>query len=354
MDIEYGVGKVFCTRCGMAYSKRRNFFPVSYAKLHKGIGYTPVCRKCIDQMFREYLDEFGDTALAARQICRKLDLYYDDRLFELVSNKATPNNVMFQYLYRLTMSTYAGKSYDDTLINENGTIDPRKDSLTKLYVNNTEEESDESEEQVEPVEPEPEPEPEVDEAEEEQVSEDVISFWGKGYTPEMYRRLEQRWAYWSSKYPEGEELDVGTEVILRQICSLELDINRDRAAGRPVDKSVNTLNTLLGSLNLKPVQKKDDLDSSINNTPLGVWLYRFENKRPLPDNYPDSPILKYIFTWMGHLCKMLGVKGNKYTQLYEEAIRRNTVEKPEYEGDEDDLEDQFLEFLEDSPSYNDA
>ena len=353
MDIEYGVGKVFCTRCGMAYTKRRNFFPVSYAKLHKGIGYVPVCRKCIDQMFREYLDEFGDTALAARQICRKLDLYYDDKLFGLVSNKAAANNVMFQYLYRLTNSTYAGKSYDDTLINENGTIDPRKDSLTKLYTkNDVEEEPTKNEEPADVIEQDP--EPIAEEIEEEPVSDEIIAFWGKGYSPEMYRRLEQRWAYWSSKYPKDEELDIGTEVILRQICSLELDINRDRAADRPVDKSVNTLNTLLGSLNLKPVQKKDDFDSSINNTPLGVWLYRFENKRPLPDNYPDSPILKYIFTWMGHLCKMLGVKGNKYTQLYDEAIRRNTVDKPEYEGDEDELEEQFLEFLEDTPSYNDA
>ena len=76
---------------------------------------------------------------------------------------------------------------------------------------------------------------------------------------------------------------------------------------------------------------------------MGVWLYRFENERPLPDEYDESKILKYIFTWMGHLCKMLGVKGNKYTKLYEDEIAKYAVEKPEYDGDD---EDSFLDMLE--------
>ena len=38
---------------------------------------------------------------------------------------------------------------------------------------------------------------------------------------------------------------------------------------------------------------------------------------------------------MGHLCKMLGVK-NGYTKLYDEEIDRLRVEKPEYDGDDDE------------------
>ena len=99
-------------------------------------------------------------------------------------------------------------------------------------------------------------------------------------------------------------VDIGTEVIIKQICFLELDINRDRAEGKPVDKNVNTLNTLLGSANLKPAQKKGDenLEKELENTPMGVWLWRYENQRPLPEVSEDlkdvNGIKKYIFTWI--------------------------------------------------------
>ena len=353
MEVEYAASKVVCTRCGMGFSKRKGYFPVSYARLHKGIGYIPVCRTCIEQMYSTYLNQSGDVRLAIRQICRKLDLYYADNIVDHVEKKATSMSIMSRYMSRLTTTAYAGMSYDDTLMEENNSADPRQDKSGEMFKQTLAPEAEDtkdvsSEASETPTEPEPVEEPEP----EEPVSEEDVQFWGTGYSSDMYKSLNQRWAYWMSKYPDDAELDIGTEVILKQICSLELDINRDRASGRPVDKYITTLNTLLGSLNMKPVQKKDDADASINNTPLGVWLYRFENEKPLPDTYKDSPILKYVFTWMGHLCKMLGVKGNKYTQLYEEEIRKNTVERPEYEG-EDDLEEQYLEFLEETPSYND-
>ena len=174
----------------------------------------------------------------------------------------------------------------------------------------------------------------------EDIPQEVRIFWGSGYTPEMYVELEQRRQYWMSRLGTENDLDIGTEALIRQICSLELDINRDRAAGRSVEKSITALNTLLGSANLKPVQKKqpDDADAALENTPLGVWLYRYENKRPLPEVDDDlkdvNGIKKYIFTWMGHLCRMLGDK-NTYSKLYEDEIEKYRVQRPEY-ADEDD------------------
>ena len=103
----------------------------------------------------------------------------------------------------------------------------------------------------------------------------------------------------------------------------------------------NALNTLLGSANLKPAQKKSDADTEneLANTPLGVWLWKYENKRPLPEideQLKDvNGIKKYVFTWMGHLCKMLNIK-NTFTRLYEEEIERLRVEKPEYEDEDEE------------------
>lgn len=315
MAIEVSTDRARCYKCGTEYSKHRGNFPVSYSAFHKGVGFTPICKTCIDNLYNSYLSQCNDSKAAMRQVCRKLDLYWNENLFNSMMKKVAAKSIVIQYIARINSVTYAGKSYDDTLL-EDGTMW----NFSKAEVQEEKEELN----IPEPVE----------------VSQEVIDYWGEGYPADMYRQLEQRRHYWVSGLGDDVNLDVGTEAIIRQICSLELDINRDRAAGKSVDKSVGALNNLLGSANLKPVQKKqEDLESQFSSTPLGVWLYRYENERPLPeidDELKDvNKIKKYVFTWMGHLCKMLGIK-NGYSEMYEEEIRKLRVEKPEYDGDDDE------------------
>ncbi len=327
MPIEVNTDKAVCSRCGRAYGSYKGHFPTSYSGLYKGTGHLPICKDCADIIFNDYLNQCGDAKLAARQFCRKLDIYWNEAVLDSVSKRNSNRTIITAYMQRINTTNFVGKSYDDTLNEEGG-----------LWALPGNEEASGYEEVCK----QPEGENEITE-----VSSEVAAFWGSGYTPAMYAELEQRRTYWMSRLGgEGTELDIGTEAIIRQICSLELDINRDRAAGRSVEKSVTALNTLLGSANLKPVQKKqDDMDSSLASTPLGVWLYRYENKRPLPEIDEElkdvNGLRRYVFTWMGHLCKMLGLK-NAYSKMYEDEIARLRVEKPEYDGDDDEA---FLEEL---------
>ena len=322
MAIEVNTDRVICTKCGISYGRRKGYFPVNYGMLYKGTGHTAVCRDCIDKMYDAYLSQCEDPGRAVRQMCRKLDLYWDEKLFNQTYSKTSPRTVMTQYMAKLTGASYAGKSYDDTLSKE-GSLWTFGEA---------------------PEEPEPaEPAATViwdDDSDSEMPDERVIAFWGPGYTPGMYRELERRFSLWMEKFPKGVDVDIGTEAIIRQICSLELDINRDRAKGKSVDKSINALNTLLGSANLKPVQRKqEEADANLDGTPLGVWIQRFEKERPLPEVDEDckdvNHLRKYVFIWMGHLCKMLGLK-NGYEKMYEDEIARLRVEKPEYDGDDDE------------------
>lgn len=296
--------KVICSRCGQAYGRKAAGFQQSYSALYKGAGYLPICKTCVDSLYSDYLTQCGNSRDAVRQMCRKLDMYWSADVYNIVEKKNTSRTIMSTYIQRINTITYAGKSYDDTLREE--------DTLWAFS-------SD------------------VDK----KISEDVISLWGPGYTTTMYEELEQRRAYWMDHLPEGVELDIGTEAIIRQICSLEIDINRDRAMGKSVEKSIAAFNQLLGSANLKPVQRKqDDMDAALSETPLGVWLYRYENKRPLPEIDDDlkdvNGLRRYVFIWMGHLCKMLGLK-NAYSQMYEDEIAKYRVAKPEYDGDDDEV-----------------
>lgn len=319
MAIEMSSDVAICSRCGKKYSRRKGYFPVSYAVLHKGIGHIPVCKECIDTMYNTYLAQCNNAKDAVRQLCRKLDLYWSESVYDLVQRKSTTRSMMTQYIAKINTVSYAGKSYDDTL-SEEGTLWNFTPEINEESVEVTD---------VTPI-----------ETVEVETPEEIIAFWGSGYSDEMYRELEQRRQYWMSKFPEGIELDVGTEALIRQICSLELDINRDRIAGKSVDKSVNALNNLLGSANLKPAQQKADGDNAQENTPFGVWIRRWETQRPVPDPDPEledvDGIVRYISIWfLGHLCKMLGIK-NTYCKLYEEEIAKMRVDRPEYEDEDDE------------------
>lgn len=324
MSIEVNGSSYVCKKCGLAYNRMKGYFPVSYSYLYKGSGYLPFCRSCIDSMYEDYLEKSQDPKAAVKQMCRKLDLYWNEAVFNSVKNKATAHSMMTLYISKTNNTKYIGKSYDDYLL-ENGAL---WTSIQTPDNNNIERTNDINIEDAD-----------TDDTYED-ITDEVKTFWGTGYSPSMYRELERRKQYWMSEFPDGYEPDVGTNALIRQICALELDINRDRAAGKPVDKNINTLNTLLGSACLKPVQQKvEDISGATESTPMGVWIYRYENLRPLPEvdeSLKDvNGIKKYVFTWMGHVCKMLGIK-NTYTKLYEEEIDRLRVEKPEYSEDDDE------------------
>lgn len=325
MAMEINTDKAICTKCGIAYGRHKGYFPVSYSLLYKGTGYMPICRKCLDDMYNAYLAECNNQADAVRQMCRKLDLYWSDEIFRMATVKSANRSTMTSYIAKINTVTYAGKSYDDTLKKEDilwnfKLIPPASDTA---------------------IQSDPEP---IEDTEDtltmEDIANEVKDFWGAGYTADMYAELEKRYSAWVSRFPKNMELDIGTEALIKQICALEMDINRDRAQGKSVDKNVTVLNTLLGSANLKPVQRQNnETEADAINNPLGVWIYRYEHQRPLPeidDELKDvNGLLRYIFVWMGHLFKMLGKKCG-FTKMYEEEIERLKIERPEFADEEEE------------------
>lgn len=319
--IEVNASSSTCRKCGTAYGRLKGYFPVSYSYLYKGTGYLPYCKECVDGMFAAYLAECKDPKMAVRQMCRKLDLYWNEKVYEAVEKQNSTRSMMTSYISKINAVKLASKSYDDTLIEEGALwLEPKAYTDIQLdegVIAHT-----------------------IDNAE---ISDEIIAFWGPGYTPSMYIELENRYKYWMSRFPNKEDIDIGTEALVRQICNLEIDINRDRAAGKSIDKNVNTLNNLLGSAMLKPAQQKDETEASINETPLGVWIDRWEKKRPIPEPDPTlkdvDKIVKYITVWFyGHISKTLGIK-NMYCDMYEKEMEKMKVSRPEaYSVEEDDDE----------------
>lgn len=320
MSFEMSSDRAICCRCGTAYGRRKGYFPVSYAAMYRGVGYLPFCKTCVDSLYNEYLAQCGDAKQAVRQMCRKLDLYWHETVFDSVEKKATTRTMMTNYITRVNNIAYAGKSYDDTLLAEG--VLWSGDTGAAAHGEKTAVSAGDSTEVS------------IDD-----IPADVITYWGPGYTPDMYQDLQQRRTYWVNNLPEDIVLDVGTEARIRQICNLELDINRMRAAGKATDKLSANLSKLISDMNLDPSSRGEE-NAAFDKTPFGVWIDRWENKRPIPE--PDEEfkdvdgIVRYISTWLlGHLCAMFGVK-NKNTRLYEDKIAELRVEKNLSEEDDDE------------------
>ena len=324
MALELETDKAICCRCGTAYGRRKGNFPVCYATLYKGTGFIPYCKNCIDTLYNDYYKQSNDAKKTVRQMCRKLDLFWNEQIFDAVEKKASKRALMTNYITRINNIGYAGKSYDDTLSAE-GTLWAFTDAEVKA--------AKEYAAQAEVAE-EDETALTMDD-----IDEHAISYWGPGYTPDMYQDLEQRRNYWINNLPDGIVPDIGMEALIRQICNLEIDINRARAEGKPVDKQIGVLDKLISSMNLKPGQKTDD-NSAFDKTPFGVWIDRWEYKRPIPEPDPElddyDGIIKKITTWfLGHICAMFGFK-NKYCKLYEDKIASLRIEREDTEDDDDE------------------
>lgn len=309
----------YCSRCKKKYSRQKANFPSSQSTLYKGNGgYLTICNNCLDELYEHYQTVLGSDEAALRRICLKFDYYWNPEVFNLTGNTRTTNSRVKSYISKTNLYRWNGKTFDDTLDEE--------------YAKKIEEEAVEKSEIIKVVEP-------VYDSENQEivVDESVVQYWGTGFTPEMYVELENRRKYWLSQYPDGTILNPGEEGILRQICNLEISINQDRAAGKPIEKSVNALNALFGSMNLKPSQKKELEDNGI---PFGVEIARFEDDEPIPEpdeDFKDVDNLRHnIITWfLGSLCKTAGIK-NDYSRLFENEVSKYTVERPKYEDNEED------------------
>ena len=289
--------------------------------MYRGSGYLPFCNDCLDRLFDYYKEIYKDERAAMRRICMKIDLYWNDSIYDMVERTAGVNSRIRNYIGKTNIIRYIDKTFDDTLEEED--VNNTNAQPTKIDSGYEQEFVQQS------------PEEEI------VIPEEIVLFWGPGYTPKMYLELEARRKFWISKYPGGYNFDIGEEALIRQICNLEIDINHDRAAGKSIDKNVNMLNTLLGSLNLKPTQKKnDESDADLENMPFGVGIRKWENTRPIPEPDPElkdvDNIVRYITVWfLGHLCHMVGIK-NTYCKLYEEEMERLRVTAPEYEDEDDE------------------
>ncbi len=295
-----------CPTCGEKILKLSDF-PASQSELYAGYDYhIPICRKCLDSLFKHYADFYnGNEEMAIRRICEKFDIYYNQSLLD-ASNKITKTKSRIQsYISKVNLVQYKGKTYDTTLGEDRSdtiieTLDDVKDSKkAKLK---------------------------------------TVKFFGTGFEDDDYAFLEDEYLDWTTRHECSTKAQ---EEVFKQICYAQLDILKAKRAGLLTKDLTKTLQDLLATANLQPKQTKDNTLAEQNT--FGTLIRKWENEKPIPE--PDEEwkdvdgIAKYITIYfLGHLCKMMGIK-NSYSKMYETEMARYKVDKPEYEDDDEALFD---------------
>lgn len=146
--------------------------------------------------------------------------------------------------------------------------------------------------------------------------------------------LENEYIDWEGKY----DLDTKSiQFLVKQICNLQLIIKKKIEKNQDVQKELKTIQDLMTSSALKPVQESAAMSAEYNT--LGTWAKKFENEKPFSgvlDEYKDVDGIKKLIKifFLGHMCKMLNVQGD-ISEEYEIEMSKYTVSVDE----EDDYVD---------------
>lgn len=281
-----------CTCCGQIKKITSEYFYKSYSALYKSNidNRMTVCKDCVLELVEQFKLRFNSDIRALYEMCKLLDVYYELNLYnsaltqsEKSKKKSNPYQIYFQKA--LSLPQYKNKTFIDSEL-----FDKEKE----------------------------------DETISEEIGRDLVDFWGNGLSQSDYDFLEKEYHSLTTRY----ECDsYSQEVLFQEIANQRLDIKKKRQNGSSVDKELKTLQDLLGSANIKPVQESNALASE--QVTFGTLIKKYENEKPIPEplgEWNDADwIKKYVLTWfLGHFSKMMGAK-NKYSEMYEDEIKKYTV-----------------------------
>lgn len=304
--------KYKCTMCGISWDTRKNHFSKSaHPKYQANDGYIEICNDCRDKYYKKLIDFYsGNEEHAIRHMCMEFGWVYHIDALTASRQISVDRSRISHYLAKKNLGQTAriGTTYFDSMKFEQQhkreevieTLDDVKDSKkAKLK---------------------------------------TVKFFGTGFEDDDYVFLEDEYLDWTTRHECNTKAQ---EEVFKQICYAQLDILKAKRAGLPTKDLTKTLQDLLATANLQPKQTRDNTLAEQNT--FGTLIRKWENERPIPE--PDEEwkdvdgIVRYITVYfLGHLCKMMGIK-NSYSRLYEEEMAKYKVEKPEYEDDDEALFD---------------
>ena len=232
-----------CCCCGTKYHEQKNNFYKSTSILFRGNNeYLPICRRCMDDIYMQYLSVTGDPYNSLRIIARQWDLYLNNSMFKRIAKIPADRSRVGELIRYNGIAPHKGKNYDDV----EREASSREDDGTEETVGF-------------------------------ELTPEIIERWGSVYNKSEYELLEGHYHSFDDQKTEG---DIVQEKLLLQLCQIYL-MQVDCAKNKDGDgysKLVKSYQDTLKSGNFKPIQKGGDTNDA--EQCLGVWLQQIEQFSP--------------------------------------------------------------------------
>lgn len=300
--------KFACFYCGKEFVET-NYYN-SNSEFYSNIGKIPYCKQCIEKLYQQFYERYTNEGClvpekkAVQRLCMIFDIYYKEDVYNSAVNSAQKRGMnisnMSAYMKIIQLSQYKGKSYDNTIEEEE-----KADFVNSFDSITGERKTDEK----------------------------TIKFFGTGFTDEDYEFLQEQYSDWTTRH---ECQTKAQEEVFKRICFKQLEILKATRAGEDTKNLDDTFQRLLDTAKLQPKQNSGETTS--DSQTFGTLIDKWENTRPLPEIDEElkdvDKIAWYIDTFFrGHLAKMMGLK-NGLSNLYNKFMKKYTVEKPEYSDEE--------------------
>ena len=301
--------KYKCFYCGKEYVET-NYYKSS-SEFYSNIGKVPFCKQCIGKFYEHYCEKYTNEGCltpekkAVKRLCMAFDIYFNEKAFDdAVSNaKKREKNIsaLGAYINMIQLSQFKGKSYEDTISDEE-----KEDFIANISFDTSDDIS---------------------------IDKKTIDFFGAGFNDEDYKFLKREYDDWTARH---ECKTKAQEEVFKDICFNRLQNLKALRMGEDTKDITASFQKLLDSGKLQPKQNAGD--TTADNQTFGTLIDMWENTRPLPEIDEElkdvDKIAWYIDVFFkGHLSKMMGLK-NGLSNLYTNFMKKYTVEKPEYNDEE--------------------
>ena len=302
--------KYTCFYCGKEYVDT-NFYK-SYSNFYSNIGKVPYCKQCIEKFYQQYFDTYTNEGCltpekkAVQRLCMIFDIYYKEDAFNsaMDSVKKREMNIspMSAYMKMIQLVQHQDKSYENTITEAEQEIFAMA-SISDL--------SDET-----------------------TVDQKTRDFFGSGFVDEDYKFLKREYDDWTARHECNTKAQ---EEVIKDICFNRLQNLKALRKGEDTKDITASFQKMLDAGKLQP--KQNSGETTAENQTFGTLIDKWENERPLPEIDEELKDVDKIGLYLdvffkGHLAKMMGLK-NGHSRLYSQYMKQYTVEKPEYESDED-------------------
>jgi hypothetical protein len=303
-----------CFYCGKAYVDT-NFYS-SNSIFYNSTGKLPYCKQCIERLYQYYSNKYAEDGYpfpekkAVKRLCMAFDIYYREDVFNSSIRNYKESDVstspMSQYMKVIQLFQYNRhkETYENTLLKEeeNMTFKDVIEAPVDLPTNF-------------------------------KINDDIVDFFGAGFSNDDYEFLWKEYQDWTGRHECNTKAQ---EEVFKDICFNRLQNLKALRRGEDTKDITASFQKMLDAGKLQP--KQNSGDATADNQTFGTLIDKWENDRPLPEIDEELKDVDRIGWYIdvffkGHLSKMMGLK-NGLSNLYTKFMKKYTVEKPEYNDEE--------------------